>query len=70
MKNVVKDTIGHFEVLVKHSQRPYEPSPAHVLKRMVYPLCRDFSKLLAEGTRNDAWEAIEGFSKVCRRIAD
>jgi hypothetical protein len=30
----------------------------------------DFSRLLAEGTRNDAWEAIEGFSTVCRKIQD
>lgn len=70
MKKIVRDSIGHFEVLIEHSQRPYEPSPRHVLKRMVRPLCRDFSKLLERGTRNDAWEAIAGFLKACNRIEE
>lgn len=68
MKKIVRDTIGHFEVLVRHSQREYEPSPEHILKRMVRPLCRDFSKLLAKGTKNDSWQAIEGLSRVCARV--
>lgn len=54
------------KVMVKHSQRPYEPSPVHILKRMVKPLCRDF-ELLEEGTKNDTWQVIEGFSKVCSK---
>lgn len=68
MKKIVKDAVGHFEVLVRHSQRAYEPSPEHILKRMVQPLCQDFSELLEEGTKNDSWQAIEGFLKVCRRL--
>jgi len=68
VKAFVKDTIGHFKVLIDHSQRPYEPSPVHVLKRIVKPLCRDFSKLLEEGTKNDTWEAIEGFSQACEML--
>lgn len=67
MKKVVKDTVGHFEVLVDHSQRAYEPSPTHVLKRLVRPLCRDFERIIDKGTKNDAWDAIEGFLAVCER---
>jgi len=68
MKKLVKDTVGHFRVLVDHSQRPYESSPEHVLKRMVRPLCRDFSKLRREGTKNDAWETLEGFAEACQML--
>lgn len=68
MKKLVKDTIGHFRVLVEHSLREYEPSPGHILKRMIKPLCRDISRLKANGTKNDAWEVVEGFSQVCKCI--
>lgn len=67
MKKFVKDTVGHFEVLVDHSQRPYEPAPTHVLKRLVRPLCRDFERIIEQGMKNDAWEAIEGFLAVCQK---
>jgi len=67
VKKIVKDTIGHFKVMIKHSQLPYEPSPVHILKRMVKPLCRDFAQLLQEGTKNDTWQVIEGFSTVCSK---
>lgn len=30
MKNFVKDAIGHYEVLLDHTQRDYEPHPIHV----------------------------------------
>jgi hypothetical protein len=70
MKPFVKDCIGHFDVLLQHSQRPYEPQPIHILKRMVKPLCQDFQKLLADGTRNDAWEVIEGFSALCQKLTE
>ena len=69
MKQVVKRTIGHFGVLIDHALKPYEPSPEHVLKRMVHPLCQDIHKILDRGTKNDAWEVIEGFSRECARIS-
>lgn len=68
MKKSVKNTVGHFKVLLDHSQRPYEPSPEHILRRIVKPLCRDFSRLLDKGTKNDAWEVLEGFAKACQMV--
>ena len=38
MKNFVKDTVGHFTVLIDHATREYEPSLEHILKRMILPL--------------------------------
>ena len=35
MKLMVKRTIGHFRVLIDHCRRRREPSPEHVLERMV-----------------------------------
>lgn len=57
MKKLVKDTIGHFRVLVEHSLREYEPSPGHILKRMIKPLCRDISSLrpMAPRTMHGRW---------------
>jgi len=69
MKQIVKRTIGHFGVLIDHTLRPYEPSPEHVLERMVYPLCRDMHDVLDRGTKNDAEDVIEGFSRECTRIS-
>lgn len=68
MKNFVKDTIGHFEVLIDHTTREYEVSPKHVLERMIQPLCKDFSKVLIQGTKNDAWQVLQGFSEACKEI--
>ena len=67
MKKNVKSTISFFRLLLEHSQRGYEPSPDHVLKRMLVPLCTHFSEILAEGTKNDAWDAIEGFVRECEK---
>ena len=69
MKKEVKKTISLFEVLIKHSQKKYEPSPQHILKRMVAPLCKQFSIIINEGTKNDTWEIIEGFSQECKKIS-
>lgn len=59
---------GHFRVLIDHSLRPYEPNPSHLLKRMLLPLCEDFQNMLAEGTKNDAWELLKSFSETCKRL--
>jgi hypothetical protein len=68
MKKDVKSTISFFRILIEHSQRGYEPSPEHILKRMLFPLCRHFSEILENGTKNDAWNIIEGFVKECNRL--
>ncbi|UCD84718.1 MAG: hypothetical protein JSU92_00585 [Deltaproteobacteria bacterium] len=68
MKNMVKDTLIHFEIMLKHSMREYEPSPAHIMKRLVAPLCQDFTRLAEKGTRGDAWEVITGISQTCRKL--
>lgn len=69
MRQVVKRAVGHFGVLIDHALKPYEPSPEHVLKRMIYPLCQDIHDVLDRGTKNDAWEAMEGFSRECARVS-
>jgi len=68
MKLMVKGTIGHFRVLIDHCRRRREPSPEHVLERMVNPLCRDISHILLKGTRNDAWQMIEGIVTECQKF--
>ena len=68
MKNMVKDTLVHFETLLKHSVREYEPSSAHIMKKLINPLCRDFTRLAEKGTRNDSWEVIHGISQTYRKI--
>ena len=67
MKKNVKSTISFFRLLIEHSQREYEPSPEHILKRMLLPLCCAFSEIAENGTKNDAWEVIRGFSKECKK---
>ena len=69
MKQIVKRAIGHFGVLVDHALKPYESSPKHVLKRMVSPLCQDIRDVLDKGTKNDALEALAGFSRECAWIS-
>lgn len=66
---VQKDVIGDFRVLLNHSYRPYDVSPSHVLKRIVLPMCEDIAVLLEKGTRNDAWQTLEGFATECRKAA-
>jgi len=68
VKKNVKATVSLFRVLIEHSQKEYEPSPEHVLKRMLLPLCRHFSWIADKGTKNDARDAIQGFSKECRNL--
>lgn len=70
MKNFVKDAIGHYEVLLDHTQRDYEPHPIHVWKRMVVPLCNDFERIIKNGTKNDAWQTIEGIVRACSNLKD
>ena len=53
---------------MEHSQKGYEPSPEHILQRMLIPLCAHFHNILEFGTKNDAWEIVEGFSQECKRL--
>jgi hypothetical protein len=69
VKKVVKSTISFFRLLIEHSQREYEPSPEHILKRMLKPLCRNSSEIVERGTKNDTWEIIEGFARECKKAA-
>ena len=68
MKKNVKSTVSFFRLLIEHSQRPYEPSPEHILKRMLLALCHGLSEIVESGTKNDAWEVVEGFAKECRKL--
>lgn len=68
MKKNVKSTISYFRLLIKHSQKTYEPSPEHILKRMLIPICESLNETLENGTRNDAWDLVEGFTKECKRL--
>jgi len=68
MKNIVKDAVGHFKVLMEHSQREYEPHPIHVLKRMVVPLCHDFEQIIKQGTKSDAWQTLEAIVRECHKL--
>ena len=68
MKKNVKSTISYFKLLIKHSQKPYEPSPEHILKRMLIPICQSINEIRDSGTRNDACDLVEGFAKECMRL--
>lgn len=68
MNKNVKSTISFFRLLVEHSQKEYEPSPEHILKRMLLPLCCHFSEIVENGTKNDAWNTIEGFVRECKKL--
>lgn len=63
----MKRAIGHYGALLEHSLKRHEPSPEHILKRLVISLCQDFNYILQEGTKNDAWIALEGFSRECSK---
>lgn len=69
MRQAALRAAGHFRLLVDHSLRPYEPSPSHMLKRMLLPLCEDVKYVLAEGTKNDAWELLTALSEACQRLS-
>jgi hypothetical protein len=69
VKKNVKSAISFFRLLIEHSQREYEPSPEHILKRMLLPLCRAFAEIVESGTKNDAWEVIRGFSRECQKVS-
>lgn len=68
MKKIVKSTISFYRLLIKHSLKPYEPSPQHILKRMWLPLFKNFDEIIQKGTKNDTWELIEGFARECEII--
>ena len=68
LKKISKDVVAIFKVLLDHSTRDYEPSPTHVLKRMVRPLCRELELVMQKGTKNEAWDILEGFSKTCKTM--
>lgn len=68
MKQKVKEAVGHYRVMIDHTLQPYEPSREHILKRMVRPLCSDIQELIEKGTKNDAWEFLEGVSRECRKV--
>lgn len=67
-KPFVRDAAGHFRSLIVHSLREYEPTPEHILKRLLQPLCRDLERVLARGTARDAREALQLFNKECTRL--
>jgi hypothetical protein len=68
MKNMVKDTLVHFETLLKHCTREYKTSSEHIIKNLIDPLCRDFCRLAEKGTRSDSWDVIHGISQACRKL--
>ena len=65
MKKNVKSTTSFFRLLIEH--RDYEPSPSHILKRMLIPLCEHLAEIAEKGTKNDAWDVIKGFTRECER---
>ena len=67
-KPFVKDAVGHFRNLLIHSIREYEPTPEHVLKRLLRPLCEDLGRITERGTARDARETIISFRKECEKI--
>lgn len=66
-KPFVKDAAGRFRNLVEHALREYEPTPEHVLKRLLKPLCADINNIVSLGTASDAKEALALFQRECRR---
>ncbi len=68
MKKIVKDAIGDFRVLLDHANREYDVSPPHVLRRIARPMCEGINRVLAEGTKNDAWELLEGIASECEKF--
>ena len=67
-KPFVKDAVGHFRNLLIHSTREYEPSPEHILKRLLRPLCLDIDHIIKKGTARDAKETLTLFQKECKKV--
>ncbi len=67
-KPFVKDAAGHFRNLILHSLREYEPSPEHLLKRLVQPLCADIGRILEKGMAKDAQETLILIQRECKRL--
>ncbi|NVM54640.1 MAG: hypothetical protein HWN66_13125 [Candidatus Helarchaeota archaeon] len=63
----IKRLLCHFSNLAKHATRPYEPTPAHLKKRLLSPLCEDIADLLNKGIKNDFQEALSGISEICKK---
>ncbi|MEM2133929.1 MAG: hypothetical protein QXG44_03710 [Candidatus Jordarchaeaceae archaeon] len=68
MNKIVKRTLGHFKILIEHSLRPYEPTPQHILKRIVIPICQDVRAMQTKGTKNDSWEFLQVLAEECKAI--
>ncbi|MHA1266808.1 MAG: hypothetical protein ACTSRS_16345 [Candidatus Helarchaeota archaeon] len=64
---LIKRILGHFQNLVQHSKRPYEPTPTHLQKRLLTPFCENISKLIEKGTKNDFELVIRGISHICKK---
>jgi len=64
----LKRLFGHFSNLAEHAARLYEPTPSHLKKRLLIPICEDISKLLKAGTKNDFQEALIGISEICKKM--
>lgn len=69
MKKIVKDAIGDFRVLGDHAYREYEVSPRHVLRRIAIPMCEGINRVLVEGTKNDAWDLLQGMVGECEKAS-
>lgn len=67
-KPFVKDAAGHFRNLLIHSLREYEPTPEHLLKRLLKPLCIDITRILNQGTAGDAEETLMMLHKECEKL--
>ena len=63
----LKRLFGHFSNLAEHAIRPYEPTPTHLKKQLLLPLCEDIFELLKTGTKNDFQEAFTGLSEICKK---
>ena len=35
---------------------------------MLMPICESLNEIFETGTRNDAWDLVEGFTRECKRL--
>lgn len=63
----VKRTIAYFKNLIDHSLRPYEPSPVHILKRILRPFCKNINFVVESGTKAHYKKLVEEISKNCKK---